>query len=494
MTPTPTGRLALRDLPGIDRLLRAPGASELIDAFGRGPATDALRDTLNEIRDALRDGDGNGEAIPPAIPPDWELVAAARERLERELAPTLRPLINATGIIIHTNLGRAPLSEAALAAAAGVAAGYATLEYDIDSGRRGARSVHAERLLTRLTGAAAAMVVNNNAAAVLLMLTALCRGREVIISRGQLVEIGGGFRIPDVMAQSGARLVEVGATNRTHLRDYAEAITPDTVALLAAHHSNYKIIGFAGEPGLSELARLARERGLMLLFDQGSGALRDTAAYGLAPEPTVPDGLRAGCDVVAFSGDKLLGGPQAGILVGRADLIDRAGRHPLARAVRADKLALAALSATLTQYLTDRAGEIPVWRMIARPLEDIAAEAEAWAEQLRAAGLDATTAPDESFVGGGSLPGESLPTRVVVVDPGKIGADEPAARLRAAPVPVIGRIHNDRLLFDPRTVLPDQAEALLRTVERVFSGEWTVGSGQWGVNSESVNQLVGRRS
>ena len=469
MTPTPAGRLALRDLPGIDRLLRAPGASELIDAFGRGPAIDALRDTLDEVRAALRD-DGNGQAGPPAIPPDWELVAAARERLERELAPTLRPVINATGIIIHTNLGRAPLGEAALAAAAGVAAGYATLEYDLDSGRRGARSVHAERLLTRLTGAAAALVVNNNAAAVLLMLTALCRGREVIISRGQLVEIGGGFRIPDVMAQSGARLVEVGATNRTHLRDYAEAITPDTVALLAVHHSNYKIIGFAGEPGLGELAGLARERGLMLLFDQGSGALRDTAAHGLAPEPTVLDGLRAGCDVVAFSGDKLLGGPQAGVLAGRADLIDRAGRHPLARAVRADKLALAALSATLTQYLTDRAGEIPVWRMIARPLEDIAAEAEAWAARLRAAGLDATTAPDESFVGGGSLPGESLPTRVVVVDPGKIGADEPAARLRAAPVPVIGRIHDGRLLLDPRTVLPGQAEALLRTVERVFSG------------------------
>lgn len=460
MTPSPSGHPALRDLPSIDRLLRAPGAAELIDAFGRGPATDALRAALDETRAALRDGNGHGEGVPP----DWELVAAARERLERELAPTLRPVINATGVIIHTNLGRAPLGDAALAAAAEAAAGYATLEYDLASGRRGSRAVHAERLLTRLTGAAAALVVNNNAAAVLLMLSALCRGREVLISRGQLVEIGGGFRIPDVMAQSGARLVEVGTTNRTRVSDYAGAITPDTAAILVVHHSNYKIVGFTGEPGLAELAELARAQDLLLLFDQGSGALLDTTAHGLAPEPTVLDGLRAGCDVVAFSGDKLLGGPQAGILAGRADLIDRARRHPLARAVRADKLALAALAATLTQYLTGRAGEIPVWRMIARPLDDIAAEAEAWAAQLRAAGLDATTAPEQSFVGGGSLPGESLPTRVVVIDPGEIGADALAARLRAAPTPVIARIRDGRLLMDPRTVLPGQAEALLRTV------------------------------
>jgi L-seryl-tRNA(Ser) seleniumtransferase len=455
----------LRSLPSVDRLLRAPGADELATAFGRPLATDALRAVLDEARANLLAGQDRGET-----PPDYELVAAAREQLEAILAPTLRPVINATGIIIHTNLGRAPLSPEALAAAVEAAAGYSTLEYDLDEGRRGSRAVHAERLLTRLTGAEAALVVNNNAAAVLLMLTALCREREVIISRGQLVEIGGGFRIPDVMAQSGARLVEVGTTNRTHLRDFEAAITPDTVAILVVHYSNYKIIGFSEQPELAELAALARERGLMLLFDQGSGALRDVAAFGLDPEPTVLDGLRAGSDVVAFSGDKLLGGPQAGILIGRTDLIDRAKRHPLARAVRADKLALAALSATLLHYLTGREDAIPVWRMIARPLDEITNEAEAWATQLRARGIDATTAESESFIGGGSLPGESLSTRVVVVDPGAAGADDLAARLRAEPTPVIGRIRDGRLLLDPRTVLPGQAEEMLRAVHRAFSG------------------------
>lgn len=446
-----TSPVALRDLPSVDRLLRAPGAEAMANAFGRPLATEALRVTLDETRRRLREGSSD-----ETIPPDHDLVSEARDWLEELLAPTLRPVINATGVIIHTNLGRAPLSDDAIAAVAAVAAGYSTLEYDTATGRRGSRAVHVESLLTRLTGAEAALVVNNNAAAVLLMLSVLGRDREVIISRGQLVEIGGGFRIPDVMAQSGARLVEVGTTNRTRLRDYAEAITPDTAAILIAHHSNYKIVGFAEEPEPAELAALARERGLRLLFDQGSGALRDVGPFGLTPETTVLDGLRAGCDVVAFSGDKLLGGPQAGILVGRGALIDLLKRHPLARAVRADKMALAALAATLMQYLTGRADDIPIWRMIARPLDDIAATAEAWAARLRDAGIAATTAPSESWVGGGSLPGESLPTRVVVVDPGPAGADALAARLRAAPTPVIGRIHDGRLLLDPRTVLPGE--------------------------------------
>lgn len=466
MTTTPPDRAALRGLPSVDRLLRAPGADETAAAFGRPQFTDALRAVLDETRAELLAGPNPAADIPP----DFELVGAARERLEAMVVPTLRPVINATGIIIHTNLGRAPLSAAALTAVTEAAAGYSTLEYDLEHGRRGSRAVHAEHLLARLTGAEAALVVNNNAAAVLLMLSALCREREVIISRSQLVEIGGGFRIPDVMAQSGAQLVEVGTTNRTHLGDYADAITPDTVAILVVHYSNYKIIGFTEQPPLAELAALAHERGLMLLFDQGSGALRDVAAYGLEPEPTVLDGLRAGSDVVAFSGDKLLGGPQAGILAGRADLIERAKHHPLARAVRADKLALAALAATLTQYATGREAEIPVWRMIARPLDDVAAEAETWAARLRANGIDAATAADESFVGGGSLPGESLPTRVVVINPGATGADDLAARLRAEPTPVIGRIRDGRLLLDPRTVLPGQAEALLRAVEGVVGG------------------------
>ena len=461
-TASPPTPAALRDLPSIDRLLRAPGADELATAFGRPLATEALRSLLDETRTALR----NGGADDVAIPSDWEIVAAAYDRLTAELAPTLRPVINATGIILHTNLGRAPLSASALRAATEAAGQYATLEYDVESGQRGSRAVHAERLLTRLTGAEAALVVNNNAAGVLLMLSALARDREVIISRGQLVEIGGGFRIPDVLAQSGARLVEVGTTNRTRREDYAAAITERTAALLVVHHSNYKIIGFSEEPSLSDLAALARERGLLLLYDQGSGAVRDTAAYGLEPEPTVGDGLRAGADVVAFSGDKLLGGPQAGILVGRAALIDQLKRHPLARAVRADKLALAALAATLTEYATGRAEAIPVWRMIARSAEEIAVEAETWAERLRAAGVAAAVVAGQSFVGGGSLPGESLPTHVVAIAPRDGDADALVARLRAAPTPVIGRIHDGRLLLDPRTVLPGQEEILLQAVMR----------------------------
>jgi len=453
--------VTLRNLPSIDRLLRAPGGDELLAAFGRALATEALRATLDAARTAVRDG-------LPALPPDYDLVAAAYEWATDLLAPTLRPVINATGIIVHTNLGRAPLGETALAAVAAAAAGYATLEYDLAAGRRGSRAVHAEQLLTRLTGAEAALVVNNNAAAVLLMLTALCRDAEVIISRGQLVEIGGGFRIPEVMAQSGAQLVEVGATNRTHLRDYAEAITARTAAILIAHPSNYRVVGFTSQPELAELAALAHERGLWLLFDQGSGALRDTTAYGLALEPTVPDGLRAGADVVAFSGDKLLGGPQAGLLVGRAELVRRMQRHPLARAVRADKMALAALAATLGHYLAGQPQRVPVWQMIARPLDDIAAEAERWAARLAALGVPAEVVAGESLVGGGSLPGETLPTRLVALSSG--GAEALAARLRAAAVPVVGRIQDGRLLLDPRTVLPGQAEQLLETVARAAAG------------------------
>ena len=446
---------ALRDLPSVDRLLRAPGGDELVAGFGRGLATEALRAALDGARAALRDG-GLDEA-----PSDTDLVAIGREWVEELLAPTLRPVINATGIIVHTNLGRAPLSEAALAAVAAVSSGYSTLEYDADEGRRGSRAVHVERLLTRLTGAEAALVVNNNAAAVLLMLSALCRDAEVIISRGQLVEIGGGFRIPDVLAQSGARLVEVGTTNRTHLRDYAAAISERTAAILVVHTSNYRIVGFTAQPEMAELAALARERGLRLLFDQGSGALLDVSAHGLAPEPTVGDGLRAGADVVAFSGDKLLGGPQAGILVGRAEAIALLARHPLARAVRADKMALAALTATLGHYLAGQPERVPVWRMIARPLDEIAAEAEAWAARL---GARATVVAGESRIGGGSLPGATLPTRLVTIAAEGLSADDLAARLRAAAVPVVGRIAGDRLLLDPRTVLPGQAAALLDAV------------------------------
>jgi L-seryl-tRNA(Ser) seleniumtransferase len=440
----------------VDRLLALPQGRALADQAGRTLAVEALRVALDETRGEVLSG---RQLFAPAAE---ALVALAGQWLDDLLAPTLRPVINATGIIVHTNLGRAPLSQAARTAIEAVGRGYSTLEYDVEAGQRGSRTVHAEALLTRLTGAEAALAVNNNAAALLLMLTSLCAGKEVLISRGQLVEIGGGFRIPDVMTQSGAKLVEVGTTNRTHLRDYADAITENTAAILVAHYSNYKIIGFTSQPSLSDLAALARDRGVWLLYDQGSGALVDVSGYGLEPEPTVQEGLADGCDVVCFSGDKLLGGPQAGLLVGRAALVGRMKRHPLARAVRADKLCLAGLSATLLHYLDGSAErEVPVLWMIARPLAELADTAERWAASLRERNVNATVVAGESRVGGGSLPGTSLPTMLVAVSAPSRRPDELATALRARPLPVIGRVQNDRLLIDPRTVLPGQADELL---------------------------------
>jgi L-seryl-tRNA(Ser) seleniumtransferase len=450
----------LRSLPSVDRLLGHGETSRLIATYGRALTVEALRAALDETRARLRGGLS-------APPDDDTLIAAAESTLERWLRPTLRRVINATGVIIHTNLGRAPLSAAALDAVREAAAGYSTLEYDLEAGGRGSRSVHAEALLRRLTGAEAAFVVNNNAAAVLLALSALAgptreypAGRGAIISRGQLVEIGGGFRMPDVMAQSGARMVEVGATNRTHLRDYEAAIDHETALIMRAHRSNFALIGFTSEPTLAELVGLAREHGLPVVDDLGSGSLLDTSTYGLAPEPTVGESLAAGADVVLFSGDKLLGGPQAGIILGRAALLDTIRRHPLARAVRPDKLALAALSATLAHYLKGEAlTHIPVWGMIGAPLDALQARTENWRDQLARAGLHCAVIEGRSTVGGGSLPGESLPTALLAVD--VPSPDEAAARLRAHDPPVIGRIEDDRLVFDPRTVLPDDEAALL---------------------------------
>jgi L-seryl-tRNA(Ser) seleniumtransferase len=446
----------LRQLPGVDRLLSSAPAVDLISHYGHELTVAALRTILAERRSAIMHSGAE-------TPMNAMLLHETRGWLEMLLAPTLHPVINATGVIIHTNLGRAPLSQAALAAVQAAAAGYAALEYDLAAGERGSRAVHAGDLLTRLTGAEAALVVNNNAAAVLLMLTALCHGREVIISRGQLVEIGGGFRVPDVMAQSGAQLVEVGTTNRTHLSDYAAAVNENTAAILVAHHSNFKIVGFTSEPSLAELAELAQAHHVLLLYDQGSGALLDTAAYGLDPEPIVSDSLNAGVDVIAFSGDKLLGGPQAGILGGRGDLIELLKRHPLARAVRADKLCLAALAATLNHYLTGRAvKEVPVWRMIAHPLSEIEAEANTWAARLQEMGVKAAVMTGHSTVGGGTLPGATLPTCLVAVEVESV--DRLAAALRANRPPLIARIGDGRLLLDPRTVLPGQDEELLQAV------------------------------
>ncbi|MFW5940161.1 MAG: L-seryl-tRNA(Sec) selenium transferase [Chloroflexota bacterium] len=446
----------LRQLPGMDRLLLLPATHDLTERYGRDLVVEALRAVLEAVRSAIIEE----QRTPPM---NATIVQEAREWLEALVAPTLRPVINATGVIIHTNLGRAPLSREALGALRDVAEGYSTLEYDLSAGRRGSRMSHAANLVTRLSGAEDALVVNNNAGAVLLMLSGLCQGREVIISRGQLVEIGGGFRVPDVMAQSGARLVEVGTTNRTHVRDYANAIGEDTAAILVAHHSNFKIVGFAGEPGLAELADVAHNNGLLLLYDQGSGALLDTTAYGLDPEPTVQDSLAQGVDVVAFSGDKLLGGPQAGILCGAQAHIDRLRSHPLTRALRPDKLCLSALSATLTHHLLGEAEkEIPIWRMIARSTEELEEQARAWAQRLVDEGVMTNVIDGFSTVGGGSLPGSTLPTKVLAIDHPHV--EKLAAALREQRPPVIARLQEDQLLIDPRTVMPWQEEQLLEAV------------------------------
>jgi L-seryl-tRNA(Ser) seleniumtransferase len=446
-----------RRLPSVDRLLSSPELAQAIQAHGRALVTVSVRQILEEERHG---GPGSAREF-------GALAGAVLRRLDEAVRGTLHPVINATGVIIHTNLGRAPLSVAAIRAMADVATGYSNLEYDLDAGERGSRYVHAEGLLTRLTGAEAALVLNNNAGAIFLALTALAAGREVVISRGQLVEIGGGFRIPDVLRQSGARLVEVGTTNRTHIPDFQAAIGSDTALLLRVHSSNFRQIGFTAEVSLGELVALGHEVGLPVVDDLGSGTLLDTSAYGLAPEPMVQESVAAGADLVTFSGDKLLGGPQAGIVVGRADQVERLRRHPLARALRVDKSTLAALQSTLLHYLRGEAeSAIPVWRMIAAPVAQLSRRAEDWQGELRQRGIICEVAPAHSTIGGGSLPGEVLPTVALAVAPAR--ADAMAAALRKGTRPVVARIVADRLLLDPRTVMPEEDEALLTAVAEAW--------------------------
>lgn len=449
-----------RTLPSVDRLLAHPALQALVSRYPDGLVAGLVREALASAREAIAAG--------AAAPSPDEIIGLVLRRAQASLEPTLRPLINATGVIIHTNLGRAPLSDEAMAAMAVVSRGYSNLEFDLEAGQRGSRYVHLEQMLLRLTGAEAAMAVNNNASAVLLALSALAAGREVIISRGQLVEIGGGFRIPDVMRQSGARLVEVGTTNRTYLRDYEAAITDDTAALMRVHASNFRIVGFTESPAVSDLAALARARGLLLLDDIGSGCLLDTTAFGLAPEPTPQESLAAGADAVLFSGDKLLGGPQAGIVVGRRAVIERMRRHPLARAVRMDKASIAGLAATLSHYLRGEAlTKVPVWRMIAAPVDVLQRRARHWA---RAIGAGARVCDGRSMIGGGSLPEESLPTRMLSLSaPRGITVDEVARRLRVGEPPVVARIERDALLLDPRTVDPRDDALLIRRLREVLA-------------------------
>jgi L-seryl-tRNA(Ser) seleniumtransferase len=456
----------LRKLPSVDKLLQHPDLSHLIEVHSHDLLVDAIRSELATARQQIMAGH-------PVVSAD-ELVQRTRNHLQTDLRPSLQPVINATGVIIHTNLGRALLSRRAQQAMLQAATTYSNLEYDLETGQRGSRYMHAADLLCRLSGAEAAVVVNNNAGAVILALTALAKGREVIISRGQLVEIGGGFRIPDIMAHSGACLVEVGTTNRTYSRDYEQAINPDqTGLLLAVHHSNYQITGFTSQPAPAELADLSRRSGIPLMKDLGSGTLLDTAPYGLAHEPTIQESIAAGVDIVTASGDKLLGGPQAGLIFGRAEIVHKLKKHPLIRALRVDKTTLAALQATLLAYLEDKAvEEIPVWRMIATQLDSLARRARRWQTTLRRASLP----PDillhlrdsASTVGGGSLPGQTLPTKALTIAVGS--ADELANRLRQSDPPIITRIEDGLVWLDPRTVLPEQDKTLLTVLTKVLTG------------------------
>jgi len=447
----------LRGLPSVEQLLQTQLAAELIASYGRPLTLQAIRTALDELRRRISK---SGEATLP----DWEiLLTQAADLLHIWAAPTLLPVINASGVILHTNLGRAPLSIAARQSMDAVSRGYSNLEFNLETGKRGSRLIHAGTLLQRLTGAEDALVVNNNAAAILLVLSALANKKRVIVSRSQLIEIGGGFRIPDVMRQSGAKLVEVGTTNRVHLSDYEEALAEPTALVMHAHRSNFQMIGFTGEPERKEIADLAHKFGVLFADDLGSGTLLATERYGLAHEPTVQESLAAGADLVCFSGDKLLGGPQAGILIGKADLLARIKKHPLARAVRADKLCLAALTATLLHYLKDEAeDQIPIWRMISVTPEQVKARAEYLAAELGQGEILAS----ESTVGGGSLPGESLPTWVLALT--VKSSDAFLEKLRREQPPVIARTENNRILLDPRTVLPEQDGALLVSLANVI--------------------------
>ncbi|MBQ4578928.1 MAG: L-seryl-tRNA(Sec) selenium transferase [Clostridia bacterium] len=437
----------LRTLPKVDEVLRQPLVAAL--ELPQTVLTDLVRDRIDGLRRQVLEG------TLAAVPPLEDLCGDICRAAKAAAKPSLRPVINATGITLHTNLGRACLSEKAVEAAAAAARGYSTLEYDLETGERGSRYVHVENLLCRITGAEAAMVVNNNAAAVLLILSALGKGGEVITSRGELVEIGGSFRIPEIMEQCGCSLREVGATNKTHLRDYEKAIGENTRALLKVHTSNFRILGFTQSVSLRELVELGREKGLPVIEDLGSGCFYDLEKLGIHDEPTVMNSVRAGVDIISFSGDKLLGGPQAGIILCKKEWIQTLKRHPLTRAMRVDKMTLAALEATLNTYLEPEKAEreIPTLRMLSADPALLKQRAEDLCTLLKARGVVCEVIPEQDQVGGGSVPTQLLPTFAVAVDPRNVTVDGLEERLRKfADTPIIGRIAHDRYLLDVRTL------------------------------------------
>jgi L-seryl-tRNA(Ser) seleniumtransferase len=448
-----------RGLPSVDKLLSEARLSRLQESFPRQFIVDLVRSRLQQERLSMASGG--------SCPSTEELVAAICTEAYALTCPTLRPVINATGVILHTNLGRAVLSEETRAAMDAVARGYCNLEFELDSGRRGSRQTHVEKLLCQLIGAEAALVVNNNASAVLLALTALAKRKEVIVSRSQAVEIGGGFRIPDVMRQSGAKLVEVGTTNCTYLRDYEEAIGPRTAALMRVHASNFRLAGFTHTVSLEEMVSLGKQYDLPVFDDIGSGCLLDTTRFGLDAEPTLEQSISLGARLVFASADKLMGGPQAGVIIGDRELVSRLRKHPLQRAGRIDKIRLAGLIATLIHYVKGEAvAKVPVWRMISASPAEVEQRAGQWAE---AVGSLARVVGGETMVGGGSLPGGTLPTRLVAVgEEGRRKSPQVARRLSqwliAQEVPVIGRISGQVLFLDPRSVLPEEDAVVLKAL------------------------------
>lgn len=449
-----------RRLPSVDVIISDERIVRLKSRYPHEIIVDIVRQELDKVRKNI--------SLHKASSSPDDIIESVIQHVHRLEHPILRPVINATGVVIHTNLGRSPLSQQTIEAMEMVSRWYSNLEFDLPSGKRGSRYVHVEELLCQISGAEAGMVVNNNASAVMLALSAIARRKEVIVSRGEAVEIGGSFRIPDVMKQSGAKLVEVGTTNRTYIDDYKNAVTPRTAALMRVHSSNFRVVGFTHATTIEEITHLGNQLTIPVIDDLGSGCFLNTADYGLAPEPMVQQSVAAGAGLICFSGDKLLGGPQAGIIVGKKELVDRCKKHPLARAVRTDKTRIAGLSATLLHYLKGEAtAAIPIWRMIAATPEELGKRAEAWAEAL---GDKADVIDGESMVGGGSLPGETQPTKLVTFGShGKLSASTVqaiAGKLRnRSEMPVVGRISDGMLIFDPRSVLPEDDDVMIQVLK-----------------------------
>lgn len=457
----------LRRIPKVDELLGRAAELGILEAMTDRMPPAAFRDAVREELEALRKKLLSGEAS--ELPGTDDICAAAGRRACENQLPSLRRVVNGTGVVLHTNLGRTCLSRQAVSAVEEVARNYSTLEYDVEEGCRGSRHSHIDGLLAAVTGAEAAMVVNNNAAAVLLILSAIGKGGEVIVSRGELVEIGGSFRIPEIMTQCGCALREVGTTNKTHLSDYENAIGPETRALLRVHTSNYRIVGFSEKPDLVKLVELGRAHGLPVIEDLGSGALADLASFGIHDEPTVRQSMAAGADIVSFSGDKLLGGPQAGLIIGKKRYIEQLKKHPLARALRVDKMTLAALRETLYAYQDpDWARQnIPVLQMLSASGQELHGRAERLRLALESAGCRAQVVETEGQVGGGSCPAQTLKSWAVAIDPGTMSVDALAEALRRAPLPIIGRISQGQYLLDLRTLMDDDFAVIAQRLGEV---------------------------